>query len=355
VIGISLLTLVPGLSGGSETYARELCRALARGGSLSYRVFVPTIAIDAADGLPSSVVSRYRASRAMPGRIAAMSLAALHPKPLLREMESDALEAVHFPLSVMLPPVPSTPTATTVVDLQHEELPEFFGRAELAYRKAVYGRTIRRSRIVIAISEHSRATLIERFGLAPERVRAIPLAVDHDAFRPGDAVPRGEYLLYPARPWPHKNHARLFEAFGRLRTHRANLRLVLTGEGEYGALPPGMEARGRVSRNELARLYQGAAALVFPSLYEGFGMPVLEAMACGCPVACSNVTSLPEVAGDAARLFDPRDVDDIAAAVEDVLDDAAPWTERGLERARGFTWDACARAHDDVYRDLCSG
>ena len=134
-----------------------------------------------------------------------------------------------------------------------------------------------------------------------------------------------------------------------------DLRLVLTGEGDYGALPPGVEARGRVSRDELVRLYQGAAALVFPSLYEGFGMPVLEAMACGCPVACSNVTSLPEVAGDAARLFDPRDVDDIAAALEDVLDDPEPWIERGLERAQAFTWDACARAHDDVYRELSSG
>ena len=85
---------------------------------------------------------------------------------------------------------------------------------------------------------------------------------------------------------------------------------MLTGEGDFGALPPGVEARGRISRDELVRLYRGAAALVFPSLYEGFGMPVLEAMACGCPVACSNVTSLPEVAGDAARLFDPRDADD---------------------------------------------
>jgi len=355
VIGISLLTLVPGLSGGSETYARELCRALARVGSLSYRVFVPTIAIDAADGLPSSVVSRYRASRAMPGRIAAMSLAAMHPKPLHREMDIDALDAVHFPLSVMLPPLSSTPTATTIVDLQHEELPEFFGRAELAYRKAVYGRTIRRSRIVVAISEHSRATLIERFGLAPERVRAIPLAVDHDAFRPDDTVARGEYLLYPARPWPHKNHARLFRAFARLRRRRPNLRLVLTGEGAYGALPPGVEARGRVSREELVRLYQGAAALVFPSLYEGFGMPVVEAMACGCPVACSNGTSLPEVADNGARLFDPRDVEDIVAALEEVLDNAEPWIERGVERAQGFTWDACARAHEEVYRDLCSG
>ncbi len=84
-------------------------------------------------------------------------------------------------------------------------------------------------------------------------------------------------------------------------------------------------------------------------------MPVVEAMACGCPVACSNATSLPEVAGDAARLFDPRDADDIAAAVDDVLADPRPWIARGLERARRYTWEACARAHDDVYRALSSG
>jgi glycosyltransferase involved in cell wall biosynthesis len=185
-------------------------------------------------------------------------------------------------------------------------------------------------------------------------VRAIPLAVDHDVFRPSDNVAREAYLLYPARPWRHKNHARLFEAFARLRTIRPELRLVLTGEGDFGVLPPGVEALGRISRDELVRLYQGAAALVFPSLYEGFGMPVLEAMACGCPVACSNVTSLPEVAGDAARTFDPRNIDDIAAAIESVLADPQPWIERGLERARSFTWDACARAHDAVYRELSS-
>jgi glycosyltransferase involved in cell wall biosynthesis len=355
VIGISLLTLVPGLSGGSETYARELCRTLARIGELQYRVFVPTIAADASDGLPCSVVGRYRASRTMPGRIAAMSLAAVRAAPLRRELELERLDAVHFPLSVMLPPVERPPAVTTVLDLQHEEHGEFFGRAELAYRKVVYGWTIRRSRIVITISEHARNTLIERYRLAPERVRAIHLAVDHDAFTPGDESSRGEYLLYPARPWTHKNHARLYDAFARVRASRPELRLVLTGEGDFGRLPAGVEARGRISRDELAELYRGAAALVFPSLYEGFGMPVLEAMACGCPVACSNATSLPEVAGDAARLFDPRDVDEIAAAVEDVLADPQCWIARGLERARHFTWDACARAHDEVYRELSSG
>jgi len=355
MIGISLLTLVPGISGGSETYARELCRALSRVGTLQYRAFLPAIAADASDGLPSSVVGRYRASRTMPGRIAGMSLAAFRPQPLRRELELDRLDAIHFPLSVMLPSVDRPAAATTVADLQHEDNPEFFGRAELTYRKVVYGWTIRRSQIVITISEHAREALLERYRLAPERVRTIYLGVDHDVFTPSDKVSQGGFLLYPARPWPHKNHARLYQAFSVLRREHPQLRLVLTGEGDYGTVPPAVEARGRVSQGELVGLYRGAAALVFPSLYEGFGMPVVEAMACGCPVASSNVTALPEIVGGAARLFDPRSVDDIVAAVNDVLLNRKEWVERGLERAKQFTWEACARAHDDVYRELSSG
>src|SRR5438876_6849915 len=125
MVGTSLLTLVPGISGGSETYARELCRALARVGELRYRVFVPEIAPDASDGLPWSVVGRYRASRTMAGRIAAMSLAALRPETLRRELELDRFDAIHFPLSIMLPSIESPPAVTTVLDLQHEEHPEF--------------------------------------------------------------------------------------------------------------------------------------------------------------------------------------------------------------------------------------
>ncbi|MDQ5821797.1 MAG: glycosyltransferase family 4 protein [Actinomycetota bacterium] len=351
VLGISLLTLVPGISGGSETYARELCRALARVGELEYRVFVPPIAPDAGEGLPSEVVRSYPASRSMPGRIAAMSLAAARPGPLRRALRVDALDALHFPLSVMLPPVTRPPAATSVLDLQHEHHPEFFGRPELAYRKLVYGWTIRRSRIVIAISEHARQTLLERYALPPDRVRTIHLGIDHARFRPGEPQSStGPFLLYPARAWPHKNHARLFEAFAILRRERPDLRLVLTNYD--GPKPPGVESRGRVSQVELAELYRGAAALVFPSLYEGFGQPPLEAMACGCPVACSNVASLPEVVDDGARLFDPTQPEAIAEAVEDVLRDPQPWIERGFARAAAFTWDACAREHDVVYREL---
>ncbi len=346
MVGISLLTLVPGVVGGSETYARELCRGLARAGELDYRVFVPSIAEDAADGLESRVVRGYPASSSTPGRMRAMTEAILRGGRLRRELGLDELEAVHFPLSVMLPLVSSPPAATTILDLQHEFLPQNFPRWELAYRRALYGASARRSQIVIAISEHARETLVERLSLDPARVRTIHLGVDLERFSPAE-VEREPFLLYPANAWPHKNHERLFEAIALLRREHRDLRLVLTGE--HSDVPDFVEARGRVAQDELVDLYRRAAALVFPSLYEGFGQPVLEALACACPVACSDLPPLREVAGDVAVYFDPLDPESIASAILDAITLGGSW---GPERAARFTWDACARKHDAVYREL---
>ena len=143
-----------------------------------------------------------------------------------QELGLDGLDAIHFPLSVMLPLVSSPPAATTILDLQHEFLPENFPRWELAYRRRLYGASARRSRIVIAISEHARETLVERLSLEPERVRTIHLGVDLERFSPAD-VPREPFLVYPANAWPHKNHERLFEAVALLRREHRDLRLVL--------------------------------------------------------------------------------------------------------------------------------
>jgi glycosyltransferase involved in cell wall biosynthesis len=345
-VGISLLTLVPGVSGGSETYVRELVRALGRVGRFEYRVFVPSLATDV-DGLATELVPEYRASRSTGGRIAAMAEATVRRRPVTRHFAG--LDVLHFPLSVMIPPVASRSVTTTILDVQHELLPQFFSRAELVYRRRVYGWSARRSRIVITISRHAADTLVERLGLSSERVRPIHLGIDHDVFRTGTEV-RGEFLLYPARAWPHKNHARLFEAFAELRRRHPGLELILTAY--EGPVPEGVRSLGHVRRDELGVLYRTAAALVFPSLYEGFGQPPLEAMACGCPVACSNVASLPEVVGDAARLFDPASTEEIVAAVEDVLGDPAPWSRHGLVRAAEFTWEKTAQAHDAVYEEL---
>ena len=347
-VGLSLLTLVPGVSGGSETYARELVRALGRVGRFRYRAFLPRIATDVT-GVPIEVVPEYRASRSFAGRVVAMSDAAIAGSRIRRRFAG--VDVVHFPLSVMIPRSAGRPAVTSVLDVQHELLPEMFPAAERAYRRRVYGWSVRRSERVITISHHAARTLVERLGVPEERVRPIHLGIDHDVFNPGDDEP-GEFLLYPALGWRHKNHERLFEAFAVLRGKRPELELVLTAY--EGAVPEGVRSLGRVPREELVRLYRTAAALVFPSLYEGFGQPPLEAMACGCPVACSNAASLPEVVGDAARLFDPESIEDLVAAVEEVLDDPEPWRARGLARAQEFTWEKTAAAHDDVYAELAA-
>jgi glycosyltransferase involved in cell wall biosynthesis len=349
VIGISMLTLVPGLMGGSETYARQLAAALARVGELEYHVFVPPSGPDAGDGLPTTVVPEYGTARSTPARVAAMARAALAPGRLRRAVRLSELDAIHFPLTVMLPPPGDVPAATTVLDLQHEEFPDFFSRAQLLYRRRFYRRPIEQSRIVITISEHARRTILERHRLDPERVRAIHLAVDHERFTP-DGRPREPFLLYPANAWPHKNHPRLFEALALVRHERPELRLLLTGAlHKRLTLPEGVESRGHVPLDELVDLYRSAAAIVYPSLYEGFGIPCLEAMACGCPVAASDVASLPEVCGDAAVYLDPTSVESIADAIRRVLDDPP---SGGIEQAAKFTWERCAREHDAVYREL---
>jgi glycosyltransferase involved in cell wall biosynthesis len=208
---------------------------------------------------------------------------------------------------------------------------------------------VRRSALVITISEHAARAIVDRFGMAPERVRPIHLGVDHGVFSPG-AEAREQFLVYPAREWPHKNHARLFEAFAVLRDRHPELELVLTAY--EGPTPSGVRSLGHVPREQLVGLYRTAAGLVFPSEYEGFGQPPLEAMACGCPVACSDAASLPEVCGDAARLFDPHSVEQMVDAVEEILAHPADWSDRGLERAARFSWEKTARAHDAVYAEL---
>jgi glycosyltransferase involved in cell wall biosynthesis len=351
MVGISMLTLNLEAAGGTVTYAREFVRALARVGSLEYRVYVSGNAPDAGDGLPSVLVDEFPAGRTRGRRVAGLVRAALAPGRLRDALRPDELDAIHFPLGVMLPRLDRPPAAATVHDLQHEELPGFFSRSQQAYRHRVYGWTIRTSRIVIAISEYIRGSLIERHGLDPERVRTIHHGLDHDVYSPGPG-PRERFLLYPANRWPHKNHERLFEAFALVRRDEPELRLVLTGVGhERRPLPPGVEARGLVPVAELVGLYRRAAALVFPSLHEGFGLPPLEAMACGCPVAVSRVASLPEVCGDAAVYFDPLSVEDVARGIADVL--AHP-PAGGPARAARFTWEECARRHDDVYRELAA-
>ena len=352
-VGVSLLTLSPGESGGSETYARQLLRALGRVGTNEYTVLVPARARDAAEGLPTVEVKDPPVARRGPLRIAAMALAARRTKAVTSHVQE--FDVLHYPLTV---PSPGTqaPTVVTLHDTQHRDLPEFFGPARKSFRRIAYDRAARGAAAVVVTSEFVRDRAIELLELDPERVHVVPHAIDHSVFRIGNEEPE-PIILYPARPWPHKNHTRLFEAFAALRPTRPKLRLVLTGDGldRLEPLPEGVENLGSVPAEHLASLYRRAACLVYPSLYEGFGLPVLEALACGCPVAASNAGAIPEVAGDAAILFDPTDVEAMAAAMLEADGRREELRERGLARAATYTWDESARRHDDVYRAARDG
>jgi glycosyltransferase involved in cell wall biosynthesis len=314
---------------------------------------VPARSKAAAGGLPALELKEPPVARRGPARIAAMAFSAFRSRDMSSRL--DDVDVVHYALTVPVPKT-SAPTVVTLHDIQHRDLPEFFGPARRSFRKIAYDGAARAAAAVIVTSEFVRDRSLELLQLDPSRVHVVPHAIDHGLFRPGDDE-REPFLLYPARPWPHKNHTRLFEAFALLRETRPQLRLVLTGGGldRLDPLPEGVERWGVVSPERLATLYRRAACLVFPSLYEGFGLPPLEAMASGCPVAAADVGAIPEVCGDAAVLFDPKDPEAIAAAVLEADTRSEELRELGFARAAQYTWEETARMHEDVYRAALNG
>jgi glycosyltransferase involved in cell wall biosynthesis len=347
---LPMLTLVPGGMGGTETYVHALSRELAKVQDLDVTAMVPASAAGAFSGTREVVVPGMRSDGSTVHRVRTLARAA---NPWFAGRHClDGADVVHFPLTV---PVPlrrrGTPMVQTLHDVQHHDLPEFFSPQERAYRKVTYDRSARRADTVITISAFCKERIIARLGVQSERIVIAALGVDIEAFTPYDG-PRDPLVLYPAGGWPYKNHERLVEAVALLRADRPHLRLVFTGgwAPDLGALPEWVEHRGLVSEAELRELYRRASCLAFPSLYEGFGLPPLEAMASGCPVAAATSGSLPEVCGDAAIMFDPLDVPAMAAAVSDAIASRERLVPLGLQRARLFTWQACAEVHAEVYR-----
>ncbi|MDX6621177.1 MAG: hypothetical protein QOK36_3563 [Gaiellales bacterium] len=349
-VALAMLTLVPGEMGGSETYARALTRELAGSAEATVTAYVSAIGAGFSEGVPERVVAGIGGGASTRSRVTTLVQGAAHGRSI-RASWADAA-VVHYPFTAPVPrPAASTPVAVTLLDVQHLDLPDLFGRAERAYRRRFYDGAARRADVVVTISQFAKSRIVAMLGIAPERIAVAPLGVDTTEFEL-NLGPRANVLLYPARGWPHKNHARLFEAFSLLRAEDPTLQLVLTGGGldALGAVPEGVDVRGLVGRGELRELYRTAGALVFPSLYEGFGLPPLEAMASGCPVAASRAGALPEICGDAAILFDADDPASIAAGVREALASGDDVRERALARARSFTWAACAAAHERAYR-----
>jgi glycosyltransferase involved in cell wall biosynthesis len=354
-LAFSLLTLAPRAVGGSETYARGLLGAFSEGHGPE-RVTVlagPEVAATLRpDGPVELQVGSLEVREAGAARLAGLVRGMTMSDP-------SGADLLHHPLTV---PAPRTRGASvlTLHDVLHREHPSLFSRAEHAFRRVAYERAARRSTRVITVSEHSRRQIIDRLGIEPEHVVAVQPGVDHARFTPAgpQAAPlEGPFVLYPANLWPHKNHERLISALARV----GGIALVLTGapSSRLASLQDlarrhGVELFHLGYLDDLPALYRGASALVFPSLAEGWGAPVVEAMACGCPVAASNSGAVAEAAGGAALLFPSDDVAEMADAIRRVTDDTALRDDlraRGLERASALTWRASAERHTEVYGD----
>ena len=253
--------------------------------------------------------------------------------------------------------------------------PKLFGQRRSFARTK---RMAERARKVITVSEHSAQDIVEVYGIPREKIVVIHNGVSPD-FRPMSdpiafaelrqrlLIPTERFMVFAGGADPRKNHQTLVRAYSRCAPLLSSHSLVMVGDATHRLGDIRETARtfdvedriicpGPLSLETLRALYSNADIFVFPSLYEGFGMPVLEAMACGTPVITSRTTSLPEVAGDAAMFVNPEDVEELADAITRVLDSAElrnTMRTKGIERAKHFSWARAARQTCEVYRDVC--
>jgi glycosyltransferase involved in cell wall biosynthesis len=370
-IGINLLWLLPDAAGGAEEYAIRLLRALDEVAADG-----PDITLLCNRRFPAAHPELARRSRIAVAPVDGGSRAArivAESTWLLREAAKARLHLVHH-LNNVVPWLRNRPSVLTIHDLRPLVLPGTLGRAHGAYLRARLGPSVRRASVITTPSVFVRETVIDLLGADPERVRVVsaPLFVADARDGSGD-VPagttagtsaRGRHFLYPAITDPHKNHRTLLEAFAKVIAVREDAVLVLTGAPgpaedavtsaiDVLGLTTKVRRLGRVPLDELDALFRDAVALVYPSVYEGFGLPLAEAMAMGCPVIASDRTALPEVVGDAGILLNPDDVDGWADAMLRLLGDESLRAEliaAGRERARALTPEEAARRQVDVYR-----
>jgi glycosyltransferase involved in cell wall biosynthesis len=314
---------------GDETYVEQLLRAL------------PAVADDlriAAIARDASLVPEGVEPVELRARSQELRMAFGVPR-LLQRLRPSLAHFVHS-----LPLRSPVPTVLTVQDLSWERDPSVFGVWDLLTFKVFVRRSVRRARHVFAISERTKRDLVELYRTRDEKITVTPLAPD-PAFQPAEQ--HDAFLLFVSAIEPRKQPLAAIDA-----ADAVGRKLVVVGPAKDAELAAelsrrGADVRGYVPKDELVRLYQSAACLVFPSRYEGFGLPVVEAMACGTPVVATPEPALEEVAGDAAVFSE-----DLAEGVRRALADRERLVAAGLERAKAFSWRETARVTADVYRRI---
>jgi len=352
-IGVNALYLIPGAVGGTEVYLRGLLAALAEIDCLN-RYFVFT---NRETG-PGLVPERPNFT-AVPQPVRAVS----RPRRILWEQTGLPLAAARLSLDVMLNPgftapiLCGCPQVTVFHDLQHKRHPEFFRWFDLPFWNFFLFWSAHLSSRLLADSESTADDLVRYYRLNPSKVRVVPLGVDPVFFDLARHRAPEPFLLAVSTLHPHKNLDGLLRAFAAFHRRRPEFRLVVSGLHGFVSGPlhelrkalgleQAVEFLGWIPREDLHNLFARAWAFVFPSLFEGFGLPVLEAMAAGVPTACSNVEPVSSMAGDAALQFDPRDGTAIEKALDRITSDAAlraRLAEEGPRRAARFSWQATAQ------------
>jgi glycosyltransferase involved in cell wall biosynthesis len=365
-VGINLLWMVPGKVGGSETYLTRLLNGLAeRASELDYTIFALQQFAETYPGLAKTFKT---AIAPVTGQLKSFRVAGENSW-LAAQCRIRNIDLVHH-AGGTIPMIRTSRPVLTIHDLQYLYYPEYFTRTKLNYLKVMVPRSAEAARSILVPSEFTRRTVIERLDLDPSIVHVVPHGISPRDARPGMRDLRtkyelhGPFFIYPAITYPHKNHLVLIDAFARLVETHPDALLVLTGakgsmevkiaaEVRKLGLGSNVKRLGYLPSNDLDALYQEAAALTFPSRFEGFGAPVLEAMARACPVIAADATALPEVVRDAGILISPDNAEEWHLAMREMLDDEEHRqrsAKAGLERARVFTWARSADILEDAYR-----
>ncbi len=373
-VGVNLLWLVPGEVGGSEEYTVRLLSALADLGSDEVEVILYVNRLFSS--AHPEIVSRFTTVVAPISGSSRVLRVLVESTWLALRSRIDRCMLVHHAGGTM-PAIRSVPGVLTLHDLQPLANPERFGLVKGSYIRFIAPRSLRRAQFVVCLSRFVANDAMDRVGVPVEQIRIVPCGVadpgaafDRERLREllkGFDLEDRPFIIYPAITYPHKNHTTLVAAFARIVKQNDDVRLVFTGGAgssdsvvqstiEAYGLDSKVIRTGRVAESDLDLLYRTATLMAFPSLYEGFGLPLLEAMSRGCPIVASDAGSLPEVAGDAAELVDPIDVEGWASALGALIDDPARRTvliRRGFERATQFTWTVSAESLLSVYQETC--